>query len=227
MKAKIDFPKNFRWLIAGVTGSGKSYFAGFICEELRRQRKRFIVLDAKKDNLRGLAEMKDVHEVKVYPDVAYNWFKVLPKDYLIVYPSERTTWEDLKDQYVMLLEVIFYHDNNRVIVIEEAHNLARQWQIEPIVELLVREGRGKNLSLIFITQRIADFNKLVWSQCDRTFVFRYFIPQDIRYLESMIPNFRELNASLGEHDVLEFNHKNAQARIIKAFEIIRITPHYG
>ena len=44
----LDLPGNFRWLIAGVTGSGKSYFTGFICEELRRQRRRFIVLEPRR-----------------------------------------------------------------------------------------------------------------------------------------------------------------------------------
>lgn len=227
MKAKIDFPNNFRWLIAGVTGSGKSYFTGFLCEELRRLRKRFIVLDTKKDNLRGLSELKDVHEVKVYPGKVYNWFKALSKDYLIIYPSERTTSEELKEQYILLLETLYYNDRNRVIVIEEAHRLVSQWNLEPIIELLVREGRGKRLSVIFTTQRIQEFNKLVWSQCDRTYIFRWFIPQDIAYISRMLPNFEEINAQLQEHDVLEYNHRTGEYRIIKANEVVRITTHYG
>ncbi len=227
MRARIEIPQNFRWLIAGVTNSGKSYFTGYLCEEFRRQRRRFIVLDAKSDNLRGLSNLKDVHEVKVFPDTAYNWFKILSKDYLVIYPSPRTTTKELKEKYIMLLETIFYNDRNRIIIIEEAHHLANQWNLEPIVELLVREGRGKNLSVIFITQRIQDFSKLVWSQCDRTFIFRWFIPVDVKYIKTMIADFENINAKLQKHDVLEYNHQNGEWRIIKAEEIKRITPHYG
>ncbi|AEA46674.1 helicase HerA domain-containing protein [Archaeoglobus veneficus] len=227
MPAKIDFPHNFRWLIAGVTGSGKSYFTGYICEELRRLRRRFIVLDTKSDNLRGLTAMKDVHEVKVMPSTAYNWFRVLSKDYLVIRPTERTLTDELKQQYLQLLEVIYYNDRNRVVIVEEAHHLASQWNLEPIIELFVREGRGKGLSMVFTTQRIQEFSKLVWSQCDRTYIFRWFIPQDIKYIERFIPNFQELNASLAEHDVLEYNHKNGEYRVIRAGEVKRITEHYG
>jgi len=223
----FDLPENFRWLIAGVTGSGKSYFTGFICEEMRRQRKRFIVLDTKKDNLRGLTDLKDVHEVRVFPRKAYNWFKALSRDYLVIYPSERTTTPELMDHYKMLLETLYYNDRDRVIVIEEAHRLASQWALEPIVELLVREGRGKGLSVIFTTQRIQDFSKLVWSQCDRTYIFKWFIPQDISYISRMIPDFETINRQLQQHDVLEYNHRTGEFRIIKAHEIKRLTPHYG
>lgn len=227
MSAEVDIPVNFRWLIAGVTGSGKSYLTGFICEELRRQRRRFIVLDAKKDNLRGLSELKNVHEVKVISGKAYNWFKAVSKDFLVIYPSEKTTTEELMSQYEKLLETLYYNDRDRVIVIEEAHHLAAQHSLNHVVELLVREGRGKGLSAIFTTQRIQDFSKLVWSQCDRTFIFKWFIPHDILYISKMIPNFEQINRELQQHDVLEYNHRNGAWRIIKAHEVKRITPHYG
>lgn len=227
MVARIDIPENFRWLTAGVTGSGKSYFTGYLCEEFRRKLRRFIVLDTKKDNLRGLAELDNVHEVKILPGKGYNWFRALSKDYLVIYPSERTTTQELIQHYELLLEVLYYNDRNRVIVIEEAHHLASQHNLNPVVELLVREGRGKGLSVIFTTQRIQDFSKLVWSQCDRTFIFKWFIPHDILYISKMIPNFEQINRELQQHDVLEYNHRNGAWRIIKSFEIKRITPHFG
>jgi DNA helicase HerA-like ATPase len=223
----VELPDNFRWLIAGVTGSGKSYFTGYLMEEARRQLKRFIVLDTKKDNLRGLIQLKDVHGVQIYPNTAYNFFKVLTHDYLVFYPSERTTAEQLKQQYKQLLETIYYHDKNRIIVIEEAHRMVGQFNIEEIIELIQREGRGKGLSPMYLTQRIQDFSKLIWSQCDRTYIFRWFIPQDISYISKMIPDFDKINSELAEHDVLEYNHKNGEHKIIKAQDIKRITAHYG
>ena len=131
------------------------------------------------------------------------------------------------EKYEMLLEILYSNDRNLVIVIEEAHHLASQWKLDPIVELLVREGRGKGLSVIFTTQRIQDFSKLVWSQCDRTYIFKWFIPQDINYISRMIPEFENINRQLQKHDVLEYNHQTGEWRIIKAHEIKRITPHYG
>ncbi len=223
----MEFPDNFRWLIAGVTGSGKSYFTGYLMEEARRQKRRFVILDTKMNNLRSLGQLNGVAEVRIQPGAAYNFFRVLSKDFIIFYPTEKCTTPELIDQYRLLLDVIYNNDSDRIVVVEEAHHLVSQWNLDPTVELLVREGRGKKLSVIFTTQRIQDFSKLIWSQCDRTYIFKWFIPQDIAYISRMIPDFEEINRQLREHDILEYNHKTGEHRIIKREDIKRITPHLG
>jgi len=46
-------------------------------------------------------------------------------------------------------------------------------------EKFEREGRGRGLSLGFITQRIQDFPKLLWSQCYMNYLLKFTLPQGI------------------------------------------------
>lgn len=97
----------------------------------------------------------------------------------------------------------------------------------PVLELVAREGRGRKISLWFITQRIQDFPKLLWSQCYYTYLLKFNIPQDIAYIRSLIPNFEKINLELGRYDVLEYDHVSNQYRIVQKENIRRETKHYG
>ena len=91
-----------------------------------------------------------------------------------------------------------------MIVVEEAHNYNKNpYSPSPILRLVAREGRGRGLSLWFITQRIQDFPKLLWSQCYMTYLLKFTIPQDIRYVSALIPDFDKINRELRMHDVTE------------------------
>ena len=233
MNAVIDFPDQFRWLVAGITGSGKSYFVGWLAEQLYEQDRRWIILDTDPKNHIGLIALRKVKLLKIKSGLTYDWWKVAEADYpLLVIPTEgflrKNGVSSLIEHYKTLLDVLFAARNPVVVFIEEAHYYSKHPYVpDKTLELLARVGRKYRINPVYITQRIQDFPKIIWSNCSRTYIFKWTIPQDVKYIRSMIPDFESLNRELQRHDVLEFDHATGEVRIIPKFAIQRRTRHYG
>lgn len=224
----LDISQNTHRLIAGPTGSGKSYFVGYMVEKLYAAEKPFIILDTKTKNHIGLVGLKGLKIVKIKPNAVYDWSKLAKYPYLLLIPTFRTKTEDLIRQYTAVIDAIYTIGKERTIIVEEAHNYNKSGSApSPILELVAREGRGRGLSLWFVTQRIQNFPKLLWSQCYSTYILKFLIPQDIRYIEALIPNFTDINRNLNKHDVLEYSHTSNEYGIVSKGDIIRKTKHYG
>ncbi len=217
-------------MIAAPTRAGKSYFVGACVEELYKAEKPFIVLDTKTSNHIGLQELPNVKKIQMKPGLKYNWDKLADYPYLLCVPTLRTKTADLIDLYRDLTDSLFMVSGERFTIVEEAHNWNKNSSVpDPLLELIAREGAGRKKYLWFVTQRLQDFPKLLWSQCGYTYIFKHSIPQDIRYIEQMIPDFTEINRTLSKHDVLMWDHGNidGQYQIIKAADVTRKTPHRG
>lgn len=225
----IEIPEWSIDLVYGNTGSGKSYFVGWLIEQAYDQDRDFIILDTKTKNHVGLVQLRGVKLLKIKPGVRYNLRKVVDYDKLLVIPTRKMPVTRLIESYYKpILRYLFDYDRDKIVVIEEAHryNYSSRRAGEEI-EQLFREGRGQKLYTIAITQSIADFPKLLFRQAQRHFIFKHYIPNDLFYLNKMIPDFEELNNQLRQHDVLEFDPKRMEYRIIKREFIIRRTRHYG
>lgn len=224
----LEVSQNVHRLIAAPTGAGKSYFLGWLLEKLYDEKKPFVVLDTKTKNHIGLIGLKGVKLVRVKSGVRYDWKKLAQYPYVLCIPTAKTPTVALVEQYIDLIDTIYTIGDERVIIAEEAHNYNKNaYAPSPVLELVAREGRGRKISLWMVTQRIQDFPKLLWSQCYYTYVLKFLIPQDIRYVEQLIPNFGEINRKLDRYDVLEYNHTTGEYQIIPANNIYRKTKHYG
>lgn len=224
----LDLSGSVHRLIAGPTGSGKSYFVGSLVEQLRREERPFIILDTKTKNHGGLISLPGVVRVVIRPGKSYNWDRLVKYPYVLVVPSPRMMIGDLISIYTDLLDRIYAAAEERVIIVEEAHNFNKNaYSPSPILELISREGRGRGICLWFLTQRIQDFPKLLWSQCYWSYLLKFLIPQDIRYAEALIPDFSQINRDLDRHDVLEYDHITGKHNIIKAHEVNRSSKHLG
>lgn len=230
---EVEIPAWSIDLIYGNTGSGKSYFAGWLIEKAYEKGRRFIILDTKVKNHVGLVALKGVKLLKIKPGVRYDFSKVVDYDQLLVIPTKglinKLGVEGLVENYYKpILDILFRKDKNRIIVVEEAHRYNTSSRTAgKELEQLFREGRDAKLYTIAVTQSIADFPKLLFRQAQRHFIFKHYIPNDLFYLNKMIPNFEELNSKLRQHDVLEFNPKAMSYRIIQRELVIRRTKHYG
>ena len=224
-------------LIYANPGSGKSYFAGWLIEQAYDQGRRFIILDTKVKNHLGLVALPKVRLLKIKLGKSYNWRKLIDFDQILVIPTigliRKIGVRGLVTQYYRpLLDELNRRDKDRIILLEEAHhyNYSSRTPGEEI-EFLFREGREKRLYAIAVTQSISDFPKLLFRQAQRHFIFKHYIPNDIIYLNRMIPGFSELNDKLRAHDLIEFNPKaenpDERYRIIKREFVIRRTRHYG
>lgn len=228
MTDEPDLSANVHRLIAAPTGAGKSHFVGYLCEKLYEQKRPFIVLDTKTQNHIGLVGLKGLKLIKIRPGAVYDWKKLAEYPYLLLVPTIRTRTEELIEQYTAVIDAIYTAGKERVILVEEAHNYNKNaYSPSSVLELVAREGRGRGLSLWFVTQRIQDFPKLLWSQCYYTYLMRFLIPQDIRYVEQLIPDFTRINRELNRYDVLEFDHQTAEYRILPKETVVRKTKHYG
>ena len=215
-------------MIAAPTGGGKSYFAGSLIEQLYQAKHPFIVLDTKNRNHAGLLKLKNTQLLRIEPGKRYKFRRALNAKYLIVVPSTKIRTVDLIEQYRNLLGTFYDAKIPRTVLIEEAHQYNPHGNVaDPLLELIAREGRGYQQNMIFVDQRLQEFPKILWSQCKITWFMKMLIPQDIRYMEAIIPNFTEINADLREHDVIKYNHKTNQHTLIRADQIVRITPHLG
>ncbi len=224
----LDLSGAVHRLIAGPTGSGKSYFVGALVERLRKEERPFIVLDTKTRNHAGLISLPGVVRVVIRPGKRYNWDRLVKYPYVLVVPSSRMMIHDLIALYTDLLDRIYAAGEERIIIVEEAHNFNKNaYSPSPILELISREGRGRGICLWFLTQRIQDFPKLLWSQCYWSYLLKFLIPQDIRYAEALIPHFTDINRDLSRHDVLCYDHITGVHNIIKAHEVTRSSKHLG
>lgn len=228
MTTDLDVLENVHRLIAASTGAGKSYFVGWLIEKLYAEKKPFIILDTKTRNHIGLIGLKGVKLLKIKPGARYDWQKLLEYPYILCIPTLRTRTADLIEQYTGLIDEIYMAGKERVIIAEEAHEYNKNAFVpNPVLELVAREGRGRQVCLWFITQRIQDFPKLLWSQCYVTYLFKMLIPPDVRYVEQLIPDFTEINRKLKKYDALEYQHLSGEYQIIPGSNVNRFTKHYG
>ncbi|WP_202320197.1 type IV secretory system conjugative DNA transfer family protein [Archaeoglobus neptunius] len=222
------FMKNAHMMVAAPTGGGKSYFVGWMAEKLYQAGRRFIILDTKTRNHIGLVALKKLKLLKIKPNTQYDYWKLINYDQVLCIPTERTKTKELINHYRAILDTVFAAKKPITVFVEEAHNYNPNPHVpDELLELIAREGRSSRINLVFITQRIQDFPKLLWSQCKLTYLFKFMIPQDVKYIARMIPNFEEINRELQKHDCLEYDHESNEVRIIRASEIIRRTRHYG
>ena len=216
-------------MFAGITGTGKSYFVGAAVEQLYDREQRFILMDTKTVNHIGLIELPEVRLLRISPRYDYrNLEDLLEVPYILCVPASKSIpISDIIDVYREILNYLWLHDSDRVIIAEEAHNWNKNASVpDPLFEQIAREGRGDKFFLWFVTQRLQNFSQLLWSQCKASYLWHFNIPTDVRYAGQMIPNFEEINRTeLGKHDVLEW--MDNEYHIIKANEVSRRTPHKG
>lgn len=214
-------------LIAGASGSGKSFAAGAIFEKLYLQKRPFVLFDTKQVNHLGLVELKNVKLLKIFPNKTYDFEKVLKNDYLVCIPDRKTKLSELLEKYLEFLQVIYEVRKPVTLGIEEAHIYCRGNFPGEELELLTRDGRGYGQNMIFITQRIQDFPKLLWSQCRTSYIFKSLIPQDIRYISQLVPEYPSINPTLKDHDFIRYHHNNSSYELVKGENVYRVTTHYG
>lgn len=216
-------------MIAAPTRRGKSYTVGAMVEDLYDQDHPFIVLDTKTKNHLGLQKLPDVKKLLISPNYDYDWEILEKYKFILCVPASITVKiNDLIDVYRELVDHMWLVPGERFFIAEEAHNWNKNASVpDPLFESIAREGAGQKKYLWWVTQRLQNFNQLLWGQCGYTYLWKFNIPSDIRYAEALIPNFSDINRELRDHDVLAYDHGKGTYEIILAEEVRRKTPHLG
>lgn len=216
-------------MIAGATGSGKSRTAGALLEQFYLYGRKWVILDTKQLNHYGLFALKNVSLLRISSGTFYNFEKALNSaPFLLCIPDRKTKTRELIDIYKQFLEIAYDKRDARAYFIEEAHlyNPAPNYPDDNL-EIFAREGRGYNMNCVYMTQRIQDFPKILWSQCKYSYIFRALIPQDIKYISAFIPEFPSINRQLKPYEVVKYCHETGEYAIIPANYIQRLTQHLG
>jgi len=226
-------------LIAAPTGGGKSYLVGGMIERLYEETHPFVILDTKSLNHIGLwatkNKLKKVQLFRIFSDTSHDlqtYGQIIKNNpYLLFIPAGDIAIETLVEEYKKILKAIQLYKIPRHVVVEETHHYCKSAQKAiPEIEWIVREGRGYRIWLWSITQRIQSFPKDIWSNCNWTYLMHMRIPQDIKYITELIPEFPDINNQLQLHDVLQYDQlqkTNPPYQVIKADEVCRITKHMG
>ena len=216
-------------MFAAPTRAGKSYFVGACIENLYADEHPFVILDTKTKNHLGLQQLPKVKRLKIRAGIPYDWNALAEYDYILCVPGTiETRTADVITVYRELVDNLWMKEGERFFIAEEAHNWNKNASVpDPLFETIAREGAGQRKYMWWITQRLQNFNQLLWAQCGFTYLFRFNIPSDIRYAEALIPDFSKINQELQKHDVLAYDHGTGEYEIIRAADVTRKTPHLG
>lgn len=91
---------------------------------------------------------------------------------------------DVDDLNIMCQMVMALGDC--VLIVEEVDTYATPSVIPYDLKRLLKIGRHYGISMIFVSRRPAEINRLITSQSQRFVCFRIIEPNDIRYLRSII-----------------------------------------
>jgi len=196
---EIDPVAGFRAFICASSGYGKSYLAAKIVEELLDRNFLVVIFDTEGEyhTLRqsynlliiGRDVPLDIDSAEVYASL------LLEKNVSLVFDFASAELSDFEAQdfFAKFGDIVFQLENKYkkplIFVIEEAEIFApqvgRPYSLI-IANKLAKRGRKRGIHSIWITQRPADFNKMVLSQCNVIFCGRVTHERDIKALEPYV-----------------------------------------
>lgn len=196
---QIDPVAGFRVFICAASGYGKSYLAAKLIEEILEKNFIVVVFDTEGEyyTLRqrykvlivGRDVPLDIDSADVYASL------LIEKNVSIVFDFSAAEMSDIESQefFAKFGERVFQLESKYkkpvILVVEEAEIFAPQ-QMRPqsliIANKIAKRGRKRGIHSIWITQRPADFNKMILSQCNLIFAGRVIHERDKKALEPYV-----------------------------------------
>jgi len=163
-------PYNESIVITGSQGSGKSYLANTLLQNLHGVTVfvwdfNHAFHDSRSLVLNKLDEMKEMFG-------EYKKGKYILQDF-----------DKEEDQFRRFCKFAF-HTGNCVVIIDEAHNYVTKQKILKEYNQLILSGRPRGISVISISTRPATLPNNVLTNAKHVFAFRLNIESDVKFLES-------------------------------------------
>jgi hypothetical protein len=223
-EGKIELTMEFlanHTLIAGETGSGKSYVAGVLCEELSRLNVPFIFVDTQRANL-GLVKLphtKVCNPTKIKPKKAgaivsnSNVNCLLPKPTKWGISQYRIYINQFLENYLRREQKAI-----RILFVDEAHlhtPRATRTENSDILTNIATSYRSEGVFLYSLTQRLVELSKTVENESLNNFFFRLSGYNDLDRLRNTL----RLRFTKDEADAIV-----EQVRNFQKGECLMITP---
>lgn len=194
-------------IIAGKRGSGKTTLARRILSE-QFSSTRLLAWDP----------IRQYDDVGVSVRYTSDLFKALGLDQKMRFRPENRVVFQPKLASFEASEVFFAYAlaaKNYFLVIEEADQIATTNRIGARHASFLNVGRHSNLGGIEITRKLNRLNTLPSSQATHIFLFRTFMPADLKYLSELIPpDALEMVSKLERYACLYFNPDTEEKLVI-------------
>ena len=188
--------------IIGVTGSGKSYLALRIIEELARSGVRILVLDLSREHWLFLEKHNNLTALKTDAEIAPWLAQSESMIGIYQYANEQVSYAKATATFVRGVfdwaSKIELRPGKNVparicVVLEEAHSLIPEWnqvsqesdkQYVNSTARLLLQGRKFGMGTIVITQRTANVTKTILNQCNTIFALQSFDQTGLEFLKN-------------------------------------------
>ena len=161
-----------RMMIVGVTGSGKSTLLRHILKLYNDMGIYYVLYDSQHQ-----------HDDLAKSDMELDILKANPNANFIYQPED----VDNIDEFEKICKYVWTR-KNAIFAVENLDFYATPQKSQPqTFKKIIHLGRqNSNIGVIMTTRRIADVHKSPCSQVSHWFIFRTFLPNDVKYLKEFV-----------------------------------------
>jgi len=188
--------QNRRWLIVGITGSGKSYFVEHLIKKYvsLKQRKNIVIVDSTDAYKKEIPYFKHC-EVRPLDYSQIDFDRIISEQQYVLFEVSGL----LPEQDVVFMDALcssIINVKDTLLVVDEAHRYLPLYNPSKQFLILLREGRKHYIDTIIITQFPIDLNLIARRQANSLVVFKLLDDTDTEkvayYLELKPEEIRDL-----------------------------------
>ncbi|AFD02288.1 terminase large subunit [Haloarcula hispanica icosahedral virus 2] len=226
-----------RVTVLGRSGTGKSYYTGYLLEQTVPEFDYAVHFDIEDEEI-GLSDADHdplYKTLRVDQETAANisWVKAIANHEKLRVVPEGLTTEEQREVYAQIAEaslaLVKEHvpDATAFISCDEAHNIVRQSAFDDRVERMITGGRKHGLECLHISQRPQLLHTTVISQADRRVYFGISDDNDLGKIDK-VSNFPASDLkSLASRVCIVENKDSGEYEQISTDGIGRQRPHYS
>lgn len=222
--------------IYGKSGSGKSFFAGWLASKMRGGKKALVIWD-KKNEYRGLSDSLLVLNTAAFAKVQQSKHEFFTR-LIAAHPSVRIvpqglTLDEMLEAYDELCHAV-YDRGSTVLLTDEAHIVCPQDKTPRHPQMLVTDARSAANDLLFVTQRAQNLDTTIVSQGNVRVAFKMTDKNDLDRVAGFFQNpdperFKNVGAfikGLQPYMALFADEKNGLEGVIHTTKITDFV-HFG
>lgn len=226
-----------RIVVLGRSGSGKSYYSGFLLEQSVPEFKYAVHFD-REDEEKGLSDANhDPLYRTLYVDPeryqSLNFLKVLYRHRKIRVVPEGLTTDEERDLFGLLCQAAMTlcqeadPDGTCFMSVDEAHTLIPNAGMDDRVERLITGGRKHGVEFLAISQRPQLLHKTAISQADRRVYFAITESNDINKVDKASTFDAKRLKNLPKRKCIVENKDSGEWTEVETDGIGRERPHYS
>ena len=188
--------QNRRWLIIGITGSGKSYFCDYLIDKYMalEQRRNLVIVDSTDAYKKEIPYLQHC-EVRPLDYSQIDFERIIrEKQYVLFEVSGLLPEQDVQFMDALCTSVMNVKDT--LLVVDEAHRYLPLYHPSSQFLILLREGRKHYVDTVIITQFPVDLNLIARRQANSLVVFKLLDDTDTEkvayYLELKPEQIRDI-----------------------------------